>query len=162
MEKSWSNTALVAYTLLPKIAQELNFGIENRVKSSFQSKHLKMGVSTEQLIGEIIDLTEQRRKIVNLRFIVSKALEKMKTDSRAVLVDRVLKKKTFQQIAEEQKVSLRTVFRRVAVAEEEFAHNLSRCGYTETWLEREYGQDKYIAQIRNRIKDEKYFVAKNL
>lgn len=162
MEKNWSNTALVAYTLLPKIAKELNFGIENRIKSSFQSKHLKMGVGTEQLIGEIIELTEEKRKIVNLRFIVSKALEQMKDDSRDILIGRIIKKKTYQQISSEQKVSLRTVFRRLGLAEEEFAHNLHRCGYTEAWFEREYGQDKYISPISRRIKSEKYFVAKSL
>ena len=54
MKKNWSNTALVAYALLPKIVKELDFGIQSRVKSSYQSKHLKMGVSNEQLIGEII------------------------------------------------------------------------------------------------------------
>lgn len=66
MNKNWSNTALVAYSLLPKIAKELNSGVESRVRSSFQSRHLKIGVSTEQLIGEILDLTEEKRKIVNL------------------------------------------------------------------------------------------------
>lgn len=72
MNKNWSNTALVAYSLLPKIAKELNSGVESRVRSSFQSRHLKIGVSTEQLISEILDLTEEKRKIVNLRFIVKR------------------------------------------------------------------------------------------
>ena len=55
MKKTWSNTALVAYSLLPKIAKEIDFAIQSRVKSSFQSRHLKIGVSNEQLIGEILD-----------------------------------------------------------------------------------------------------------
>lgn len=162
MNKTWSNTALVAYTLLPKIAKELNLGIESRIKSSFQSVHLKIGVSTEQLISEILDLTDEKRKIVNLRFIVSKGLEQMQDDMRELLIERMIKKKTFQQIADTQNVSLRTIFRRVANAEEEFAHNLKRYGYTDTWFEREYGQDKYIAPIRKRISENKYFVAQNL
>ena len=47
-------------------------------------------------------------------------------------------------------------------AEEDFENNLRRCGYTEEWFEREYGNDKYIAPIHDRIKKDKYFVAKNL
>ena len=62
MKKNWSNTELVAYALLPKIVKELDLGIQSRVKSSYQSKHLKMGVSNEQLIGEIIELTDEKRK----------------------------------------------------------------------------------------------------
>ena len=52
MNKNWSNTALVAYSLLPKIVRELNFGVKTRVNSTFKSRHLKIGVSNEQLIGE--------------------------------------------------------------------------------------------------------------
>lgn len=162
MNKNWSNTALVAYSLLPKIAKELNTGVERRVRSSFQSRHLKIGVSTEQLIGEILDLTEEKRKIVNLRFIVKKALEKMVDADREILVERIVQKKTFQEIADSHKIALRTAFRRIANAEEDFANNLRRCGYTEDWLEKEYGNDKYIAPIHERIKQDKYFVAKNL
>lgn len=162
MNKNWSNTALVAYSLLPKIAKELNSGVESRVSSSFQSRHLKIGVSTEQLISEILDLTEEKRKIVNLRFIVKKALDKMVDADREILVERIVQKKTFQEIADSHKIALRTAFRRIANAEEDFANNLRRCGYTEDWLEKEYGNDKYIAPIHERIKQDKYFVAKNL
>lgn len=70
MNKSWSNTALVAYSLLPKIVNELDFGVNSRVNSSFQSRHLKIGLSNEQLIGEIVELIDEKRKMVNLRFIV--------------------------------------------------------------------------------------------
>lgn len=162
MNKNWSNTALVAYSLLPKIAKELNSDVESRVRSSFQSRHLKIGVSTEQLISEILDLTEEKRKIVNLRFIVKKALDKMVDADREILVERIVQKKTFQEIADSHKIALRTAFRRIANAEEDFANNLRRCGYTEDWLEKEYGNDKYIAPIHERIKQDKYFVAKNL
>ncbi|UKI21361.1 MAG: hypothetical protein L6V83_07510 [Christensenella sp.] len=137
-------------------------GVESRVRSSFQSRHLKIGVSTEQLIGEILDLTEEKRKIVNLRFIVKKALDKMVDADREILVERIVQKKTFQEIADSHKIALRTAFRRIANAEEDFANNLRRCGYTEDWLDKEYGNDKYIAPIHERIKQDKYFVAKNL
>ena len=147
---------------IAKIANELNFAVESRVKSSFQSKHLKIGISNEQLIGEILDLTEEKRKIVNLRFIVKKALDKMIDADKEILVERIVNKKTFQEIADSHNIALRTAFRRIANAEEDFANNLRRCGYTEDWFEKEYGSDKYIAPIHDRIKQDKYFVAKNL
>ena len=118
MNKNWSNTALVAYSLLPKIVHELNFGVKTRVNSTFQSRHLKIGVSNEQLIGEILDITEEKRKIVNLRFIVQSALDKIAIGDRRLLESRIMKKMTYQAISEEQGISLRTVFRRIACAEE--------------------------------------------
>lgn len=162
MKKTWSNTALVAYSLLSKIAKEIDFAIQSRVKSSFQSRHLKIGVSNEQLIGEILDLTDEKRKIVNMRYVVATALKQMKDKDRNILIERIVKKTTFQDISTNDNISLRTAFRRVAIAEEEFARNLRKNGYDEQWFEKEYGNDKLILPIRRQIMTDKYFVAKNL
>ena len=162
MNKNWSNTALVAYSLLPKIVNELNLGVKTRVNSTFQSRHLKIGVSNEQLIGEILDITEEKRKIVNLRFVVRQALDNISITDRRILEDRIMLKKTYQAIADEQGISLRTVFRRIACAEEAYFCALKRAGFTEEWFEREYGDDKYISPIHDRVMTDKYFVAKNL
>ena len=162
MNKNCSNTALVSYSLLPKIIKELNNGVKTRVNSTFQSRHLKIGVSTEQLIGEILELTEEKRKIVNLRYIVNLGLERISQEDRQILEERIIKKKTFQKISDENGIALRTVFRRLANAEVSFAHALCRAGYNEDWFEREYGNDKFIFPIHERIMNDKYFVAKNL
>lgn len=162
MKKNWSNTALVAYALLPKIVKELDFGIQSRVKSSYQSKHLKMGVSNEQLIGEIIELTDGKRKIVNLRYIVGKALKQMKDKSREILIDRMIYKKTFSDISKERKIAMRTTFRRLENAENEFAKTLSSLGFGERKLQEEFANDKYVKTIHDRIVNDKYFVAKNM
>lgn len=162
MKKNWSNTVLVAYVLLPKIVKELNFGIESRVKSSFQSRHLKIGVSNEQLISEIIALTDEKRKIVNLRYLINEALKQMKEKSRDILVDRMINKRTFNEISESRNIAMRTTFRRLETAENEFAKILSSLGYGERKLEEEFSNDKYIGSIYKRIQDDKYFVAKNL
>lgn len=162
MKKNCSNTALVAYALLPKIVKELDFGIQSRVKSSYQSKHLKMGVSNEQLIGEIIELTDEKRKIVNLRYIVGKALKQMKDKSREILIDRMIYKKTFSDISKERKIAMRTTFRRLENAENEFAKTLSSLGFGERKLQEEFANDKYVKTIHDRIVNDKYFVAKNM
>ena len=147
---------------MPKIAKEIDFAIQSRVKSSFQSRHLKIGVSNEQLIGEILDLTDEKRKIVNMRYVVATALKQMKDKDRNILIERIVKKTTFQDISTNNNISLRTAFRRVAIAEEEFARNLRKNGYDEQWFEKEYGNDKLILPIRRQIMTDKYFVAKNL
>ena len=162
MNKNWSNTALVAYSLLPKIVKELNSGVKTRVNSTFQSRHLKIGVSTEQLIGEILELTEEKRKVVNLRYIVDLALDCLSSDDREILEARIINKKTFQKISEDNGIALRTVFRRLANAESAFERALNRAGYSEEWFEKEYGDDRFIAPIHERILNDKYFVAKNL
>lgn len=162
MIKNWSNTVLVAYSLLPKIAKELDYAVKTRVDSSFQGKHFKLGVGTEQLISEIIELTDEKRKIVNLRFIVTQALKKLDVIERAYLIARVTHKYTYQRIANETSTTLRTAFRKVTLAEKHFAENLKKMGYGEEWLAKEYGSSHYVAQIYKRIMGEKYFTAKSL
>lgn len=162
MNKNWSNTVLVAYSALPKIANQLDSGVKTRINSSFQSKHIRNGVSTEQLIGEIISINDEKRRICNLRFIVSAALNKMPLTDRRLLIARIVRKHTFQKIADDFGLSLRTVFRRIEHAEECFASNLKAMGYTEEWLKKEYGNDRFILPVYNRIISEKYFIAKNL
>ncbi len=162
MEKSWSNTALVAFSSLSKIVKEIDFQVFRRVKSSYLSRHLKNGVSTEQLICEILNLTNEKQKLVILQNVVSHALDGMEEKERKILVARVCKKRTFQQISTDFNLSLRTVFRQVANAEQSFKKQLKILGYDETWLETEYGDDKYIAPIHDRIVSEKYTLATNL
>ncbi len=162
MEKNWSNTALVSFSSLPKMVKEIDFQVLRRVKSSYLSRHLKNGVSTEQLIGEIIELTNNKQKLVILQDIVKDALSKMADSERKILIARIVKKCTFQQLSDAFRLSLRTVFRQVANAESSFQKQLKLAGYDEEWLEKEYGNNKYIAPIYKRIVSEKYSLATNL
>jgi len=162
MEKTWSNTALVAYSVLPKIVKELDYRLSRLVNSSFKSQHLKNGVSTMQLIGEIMEVNDEKRKIVNLRFIVDSALNQLSEESKKVLLDKIVKRLTYQQIANDLGYSIRTTFRRFEKAQAEYAHHLAVSGFTESWFEQEYGNDKYIDQIRIKLSDDKYFISQNI
>ena len=93
---------------------------------------------------------------------ITTALEQMKEKSRDILVDRMINKRTFNEISESQNIAMRTTFRRLETAENEFAKILSSLGYGERKLEEEFSNDKYIGSIYKRIQDDKYFVAKNL
>ena len=161
MNKTWSNTALVAYSALPKIVKELDLTLVRLVKSSFKGAHFKNGVSNMQLIGEIMDVNEEKRKIVNLRYIVSTALNALSEEAKHILVGRFIKQATYRDLADELGVSIRTVFRRFENAQDAFAHNLKICGWTESWLENEYGNDKYISAIRIRFIEGKYYTSQN-
>ncbi len=161
MDTNWGNTALVAYSLLPKIVDSLDFALKTRVKSCFQSRHLKMGISNEQLIGEILQINDEKRKIVNLAYIVNSTLERMKPNDGQIIRERIFNRKTFQTVADELDIALRTAFRRLEVAQQRFEEILTERGYSESWFEQEYGDDKYISEIKKRLDSEKYLVAKS-
>lgn len=161
MDTKWGNTALVAYSLLPKIAESLDFALKSRVNTCFQSRHLKLGISNEKLIGEILEINDKKRRIVNLAYIVESTLKQLKPIDSQIIRERIFKKRTFQSVADELGIALRTAFRRLEVAKERFFKTMYARGYTESWFENEYGKDKYLSAIKSRLEKEKYLVAKN-
>lgn len=151
MNTVWSNTVLVAYSLLPKIAEAIDFSVKSRVNSCFQSRHLTYGVSNEQIIGEIIELNDRKRKIVNLAYIVNSTLDMMRPVDKQIIEERIFKKKTFTCIAQELGIALRTAFRRMEIARLRFAKLLDEREFTQQWFDNEYGNDKFIAPLYKRV-----------
>lgn len=157
MNKSWSNTTLVAYSRIPKIVKNIDVSVKNRINSAYQSVHLKNGISNEKLIGEIIKLNDDKRKACNLVFIVETALSKLPECEKDVLTGRLCYGKTFKEISEIVSKPLRTVFRLFSSAEQKFSSVLTAMGYGEKWLEQEYSNCPLLAGIKKQLDDEKYF-----
>lgn len=157
MKKSWSNTALVAYSHIPKIVKNIDISVKNRINSTFQSVHLKNGISNEKLIGEIIKLNDDKRKACNLVYIVETALNKLPELDKNVLTSRLCRGNTFKEISETTKKPLRTVFRTFSIAEQRFSNVLAVMGYGENWFEKEYSNCPLLVGIKKRIDDEKHF-----
>ncbi len=162
MNNNWSNTALVAYSLLPKIIKDIDLAIKSRVNSAFLSAHLKMGVSNEQLIGEILNLIDEKRKLVNLRFVTCECLRCLSEKEKKAIELRYFKKLTYAEISTTLKSPIRTVFRRIDEAQKAFASALRREGYDDEWFEREYARDPYIKKLHDRMSNDKYTLAKNM
>lgn len=152
----WSNTALVAFSAIPKIICLIDFGVRTRVKSGFMSRHLSYGLQNEELFNEIIELNNEKAKMLNLKYIIEATFERLTRKEREILKKRYIEKKTFQKIAEETDVCIRTVFRRLDGALHSFGEWLEIQGFTEEWFEKEYGRSKYIKQIRDKISNYKY------
>lgn len=161
MNKNWSNTVLVAFSALPKIQEELDFAFNSRLKSTFRSIHLKNGVSTEKLVKEMIEINDRKRKTANLHLMVSAALNLVDEPEKRVLTARFIDNKTFQETAETENISLRTVFRRFDRAQESFACALRRQGMTEELFAEEYCTVPQIKAISERLDDSPYFAAKS-
>lgn len=161
MIKNWSNTALVAYSAIPEIISHIDFGVKTRINSTFQSVHLRNGVSNEKLIGEILELNAQKRSLILLREKVGEALNVLNESERMILVCRLCKKLTFKEISKGCEIPMRTLFRRFEAAQSKFATVLSSVGYSESKLEEEFGTGGYLLDIYNRLNEDKYFVAKS-
>ncbi len=161
MLKTWSNTCLVAFSRIPKIEKIIDSGVETRVNSGFQSLHLQSGVSNEQLYAEILKLIDEKRKIVNLYFITSTALEALPDHFRLLLELRFIYKRTYQEISSTHGIPMRTLYRRMDQAEQKFAKELAHMGYNEDFLEKEYSSSMLVKHIHDTIDEEKYLPSFN-
>lgn len=147
---------LVAFSSLPKIAKFIDFSVKSRVKSGFQSKHMRYGLQNEKLFESIIQLNDEKRKICNLKVIITQALEQLSPTHTELLRLRFFEKKTFQEIAKLTNVVIRTVFRRYDSAIEDFENILACAGFDEEWLEAEYGCIKIFRTIKTRLENDSY------
>ncbi len=152
----WSNAVLVAYSAIPQIIKTIDFGVKTRIQSGFGARHLRLGISTEELLNEICVLNDSKRKLCNLKYILDTALSALKTVDSEILTMRYLRKLTFQEIADESTVCIRTVFRRHIRATENFCQTMKNLGYGEDWLKNEYQNIPMINAIKRRIEESNY------
>lgn len=162
MIKNWSNTTLVAYSSLPKFVRELDNAIKMRINSTYQSRHLKIGVSNEQLIGEICDLITEKRKLCTLENAIRLSLDKLSEQDREILILRNVKKLTLERISYAMNIPMRTLFRRLEIAQAAFAAHMRALDYTEETLEQDFGKDMYLSHIHNRLALDKHASTKSM
>lgn len=159
MNKTWSNTLLVAYSHLPKIEKAIDFGVENLVNSGFRGVHFSNGVSNEQLYEKILKLIDEKRKIVNVCYLVDSGLNALKDNHRLLLELRYVYQKTIQEISTTHGIPMRTLYRKLEDALTRFQIELSRMGFDEEFLEKEYSSSPFISKIHNALDTEKFNTA---
>ena len=125
------HTVLVAYSSLRKILKDYDCAFKSRLQSSFMSIHLRCGVPTETLIGEMLEINRKKLLLLILKDTVETALDSIPSPYKDILYLRFLKGMTFQEISELQDISLRTAFRRFDKARDVFGAALAKLGLTE-------------------------------
>ena len=156
MIKNWSNTLIVAYSHLPKIVKSIDFRVENCVNSGFKSVHLLHGVTNEQLYGEMLKLIDEKRKMVNLYHIVNSGLDEISDSHRLLIELHCFKGKTFGEISAVHGIPMRTLFRRFDDALTRFKKAITKLGFDEEYLEKDYLPYSYMRKFYNSLDTENY------
>lgn len=147
---------LVAYSHLPKILKNIDFGVETLVNSGFQSVHMASGVSNEQLYEKILKLIDEKRKMVNLHYIVESGLNALKDNHRLLLELRYIDKKTIQDIATTHGIPMRTLCRKIDEAHQRFQKEIGRMGFDEEFLDKEYRDSIFVNKIYEGMDTDKF------
>ena len=150
MENVWSKTILQVYKFLPRIVHTYDRLIESKaINSQYTNGYNINYFGTEAVTKAIIDLSQRKITLINLKLIIEKALKSMRPSMARILILKFVDGKKCVNLANYFNVCLRTVFRKLNSALASFSLALKRLGYDESKLKEMLAQEKWISSVHN-------------
>ena len=148
----WAKTILTSYRYLERIADAIDEMVEKRglyarVENSFSSSC----DNVYNLYDKIIELSERKVKLINLKVLTENALERCGESFAAILIAKYIDQKKNADIANAYGYPLRTYFRRLEDAQNRFEEVLALNGFGEDRLDDYLKNERWILEIKNRI-----------
>ena len=141
-EKNWSKTLLETYSHLENIC-----GAIDKMVLSFGIKSVSANCNVEYIANKMISLTERKKFFIKIKLLVDRVLERMNNKLSRVLVLKYIDKMSSNLASGALKVSMRTYFRRINMAIDEFWKNLCKMGYSTKKLADIFCDEKWIMEI---------------
>lgn len=117
LTKSICKTILSVYNLLPMITNSLDKLIMKKAENSMS---LIMGDTVENCSREIIELTEQKISLINLKVLLDNSLGELSENNARLIMMRFVDGINCEDCIKILKIDKRTFFRRLAVALDNF------------------------------------------
>ena len=126
----WAKTTLFSYPYLVKLADSIDRMIEKKALYSFHVTSSNFASNNiYDLAQKIIDLTQRKITLINLKVLIENALKKCPREQAKLLIAKYISKKKSGEICQMFDLPSRTYFRRVFDAEVRFEKELCRLGY---------------------------------
>ena len=142
-ETIWAKTLLSSYSYLERICNGidkavLNFGL-----------HSKVSNSTEFVANQIIQLTERKKTLINTKVLIDDILNRIDLKHSKILVLKYIDRMKADTASKLLKISLRTYFRKINIAVDEFTNQLQKFGYYSLKLKSIFADENWILEIYN-------------
>lgn len=155
-ENCWSKTLLGVYNYLETIAGAID---KITLKTALNSFHFsKINYEKNNVLSisnRLIDLSERKVTLINLKIIIENALMSMKKNDALILIARYVNREKIGQIAEKQNVSNRTIFRKISIAEEKFYNAVVKQGFDGLRLKNMLKDEHWIINYYNDLASKK-------
>ena len=152
---NWSKTLLSVYRYLPRVTYAIDKIVKTRAYNSSYSTTNNISFNNVwNVANTILDLTERKITLINLKLIIEKALHSMDENSARILILKFIDGKKSNEIANLFNICLRTFFRKVNTALESFSKALIRMGYTNDKLLNMLKNEKWIMETFNKSEKE--------
>lgn len=148
----WAKTILSTYRYLQRIAGAIDKMIEDRGLYSRDMSGASFSTNNILSLSEkLIELSERKIKLINLKLLTEKSLEFCGESSASLLIAKYIDGKKNMDIIEEKGLSYRTFFRRLDDAESKFEIALAHNGFTKEKIETYLSSELWIMEVKNRI-----------
>ena len=146
----WSKALLKSYNRLDQVAEILDRTVLSRGLASQFSFN-----NTEIIAGKILSVIERKKTLVQIKAIIEECLSKLSGKYFKILALKYLDNMKFCEIAKVMDISMRSCFRIVNKAMEQFSQNLLDIGYDEEHLRLLVKNEPFIKTVYNEVlKDE--------
>lgn len=149
--KIWSKTLLNSYVCFEKIADAIDKLV---LTYGLDSYHLHDIQAFEFSAEQMIELTDRKKLLINLKVLCDETLAKMTPKYARILILKYIDGMKCSAISKLLGVSLRSYFRWVGEAISSFSLKLKNLGYSDELLKEMCENEIWIKQLYN-----KYFIA---
>ncbi len=131
----WAKTLLKAYRYLERISDAIDTLVERTAVNSFYvaGNNFASGNVTN-VANKIINLSQRKVTLINLKLMIEEALSGMDKSKSQMLVLKYFDGEQASDMAAAYNLPLRTYFRHLSKAEEDFMTQLRAKGYSESRL----------------------------
>ena len=144
---NWSKTILEVYRYLPRVTYAYDKIIKTKAINSQYSRSYDGFYSVYDVTNSIIDLSQRKITLINLKLITEKILKSMDKKYAKLLILRFIDGNKFNELASIFKVSQRTLFRRITKALDCFTYHLTLQGYNSKKLYEELKDEKWVMEV---------------
>ena len=158
-KKIWSKTLLSSYNYLGRLCDSIDKIIEKTAVNSYYCFSFQNSEnSIENISKKIINFSKRKIDYINLKVIIEKALKSIPKISAKLLILKFIQKLSIERACELLNITLRSSYRRLNNALDEFCASLTTFGFTIEKLEVNYSTDPFISSIFKLIKNNNYLI----
>jgi len=110
----WAKTILYVYKYLETVSEGIDKLINQNALNSFYTRGEKQAENGVMAVANrIIDLSGRKAKLINIKVLADKALQKIDKIGAQILIERYIDNFEAFEIAEHHNLNIRTYFRRL-------------------------------------------------
>ena len=148
----WTKTMLSVYKYLERICDAIDkICISSALSSSNILGQNYFSNNVHAISQKLINLGQRKITLINLKLLTEDVLSKLKESDANLLIEKYIDERKTKDIAVKNNLSLRSAFRKIALAEEAFDRKLNVMGYDDKKISNMLKEETWINNVFNTL-----------